>query len=198
MRPFVVFLIISSALLLTGCQMNNEAENNNNNNEEIVYVKDPAHQENQNRTGQETAERLVEIAISVPTVNDATAVVAGRYAVVGIDVDAELERSRVESIKYTVAESLKHDPFGANSVVVADADTVARIEEISERVGEGEPVEGFMDELAAIIGRVMPELPQHTETKENPTEENEQQLSPNEEQQLDETQKDQSKNHLNN
>ena len=41
------------------------------------------------------------------SVNDATAVVVGKYAIVGIDVKAKLDRTRVESIKYSVAESLK-------------------------------------------------------------------------------------------
>ena len=43
----------------------------------------------------------------MPGVNDATAVVVGKYAIVGIDVKAKLDRTRVESIKYSVAESLK-------------------------------------------------------------------------------------------
>ena len=75
------------------------------------------------KTGQEISKRLVELATSIPNVNDATAVVIGRYAIVGIDVNSKLERSQVGSIKYSVAESLKKDPYGANAIVVADADT---------------------------------------------------------------------------
>ena len=69
------------------------------------------------------ADHLASLAASVPGVNDATAVVVGKYAIVGIDVKAKLDRTRVESIKYSVAESLKNDPDGANAVVVADVDT---------------------------------------------------------------------------
>ncbi|RCK10892.1 hypothetical protein DT075_23010 [Bacillus licheniformis] len=56
--------------------------------------------------GQAISRRLVKITESVPGVNDATAVVLGRLSVVGIDVKDNLERSKVESIKYSVAEAL--------------------------------------------------------------------------------------------
>ena len=59
--------------------------------------------------------------------NDATAVVLGPYAIVGIDVNKNLDRSEVGSIKYSVAESLKNDPYGARAVVVADPDMNARV-----------------------------------------------------------------------
>ena len=43
----------------------------------------------------------------VADVNDATAIVIGKYAVVGIDVKDDLDRSKVETIKYSVAKALK-------------------------------------------------------------------------------------------
>ncbi len=47
------------------------------------------------KTGQQISKRLVTLATSIPNVNDATAVVIGKYAIVGIDVDSKLERSQV-------------------------------------------------------------------------------------------------------
>lgn len=52
---------------------------------------------NRNRDAQEVAERLVKLATRVEQVNDATAVVVGRWAVVGIDLDATLDRARVRN-----------------------------------------------------------------------------------------------------
>ena len=61
-----------------------------------------------NQISQMKSDRSFSIfSASVPGVNDATAVVVGKYAIVGIDVKAKLDRTRVESIKYSVAESLK-------------------------------------------------------------------------------------------
>src|SRR5690606_39479185 len=95
---------------------------------------------------EERAQHLANLAASVPNVNDATAVVLGNIAVVGIDIDGNVERSQVGTIKYSVAESLKHDPHGAGAVVVADPDINARLKEISEDIKNGKPIQGLMNE----------------------------------------------------
>ncbi len=87
-----------------------------------------------NKPNEKAADHLASLAASVPGVNDATAVVVGKYAIVGIDVKAKLDRTRVESIKYSVAESLKNDPDGANAVVVADVDTYERLKQIGKQI----------------------------------------------------------------
>lgn len=105
---------------------------------------------------------LEELVKRVPGVKGAHCVVMGKTAVVGIDVDAKLERARVGSIKYTVAEALRKDPHGAGSIVTADVDLNQRIAEIGRKVSEGHPVAGFATELADIIGRIMPQFPNDT------------------------------------
>ncbi|MDQ0339144.1 YhcN/YlaJ family sporulation lipoprotein [Caldalkalibacillus uzonensis] len=122
---------------------------------------------------QETAERLAKLATRVDEVSDATAVVVGPWAVVGIDVDARLDRARVGSIKYSVAEALKEDPQGAYAVVTADPDTMQRLREMNRSIRRGEPVQGIMDELAEIVGRLMPQVPRDIEGPETPPEQDE-------------------------
>lgn len=125
--------------------------------------------ESNNRTdSQEVADRLVKLATSVDQVKDATAVVLGRYAVVGLDLDAKLDRSKVGSIKYSVAEALKADPKGAYAVVTADPDITFRLREMGKEIREGRPVAGIMEELAGIVGRLMPQIPRTVEEPENP------------------------------
>lgn len=120
-----------------------------------------------NEEAQEVADRLVELATQLEHVNDATAVVVGGYAVVGIDVDAELDRSEVGTIKYSVAEALKADPLGAYAIVTADADTNYRLREMYRDIQEGRPIAGVMDELAAIVGRLMPQVPRNVPDPKN-------------------------------
>ncbi|MBJ8059221.1 YhcN/YlaJ family sporulation lipoprotein [Bacillus cereus] len=152
-----------------------------------------------NKPNEKAADHLASLAASVPGVNDATAVVVGKYAIVGIDVKAKLDRTRVESIKYSVAESLKNDPDGANAVVVADVDTYERLKQIGKQIKKGKTGEGILDELAAIVGRVMPQVPNDMiENREtNPIKDNDKQLPKDEEQELRKEQNDQSNNHLN-
>ena len=128
-------------LLITGCSIGKR----------IIQTKSPSKKcfnENVNYTNKsnkpnEKADHLASLAASVPGVNDATAVVVGKYAIVGIDVKAKLDRTRVESIKYSVAESLKNDPDGANAVVVADVDTYERLKQIGKQIKKGKQVKVY-------------------------------------------------------
>ncbi|WP_078547376.1 YhcN/YlaJ family sporulation lipoprotein [Litchfieldia alkalitelluris] len=190
-------LLIMVILLLSGCGFNqNQATEEN---DDRIHVKNTTNQEVDRKTGREVAEHLVELASSIPDVNDATAVVLGKYAVVGIDVNSKLDRSRVESIKYSVAESLKHDPHGANAVVIADADTFERLRQMGDEIQDGRPVVGILDELAQIVGRLMPDIPSDIIDNPNvdPTDTNNNQLKQNKEDSLEQKQQEQSKHHMN-
>lgn len=148
-------LLVLFLLTISACNPQNDGAEKQN----LVNVKNTAIEEVNRKTGQEISRRLVKLATSIPDVNGATAVVFGKYAIVGIDVDSNIERSEVGTIKYSVAESLKHDPFGARAVVVADPDMNARLKEISQDIQNGEPIQGIMNELSDITGRLMPEVP---------------------------------------
>lgn len=191
-------LMISVLLLfLPSCNLTQNAQNQNNDKQSLVHVKNSYIEEVDRQTGQEVSKHLVELATSIPNVNDATAVVLGRYAIVGIDVNSKLERSQVGSIKYSVAESLKKDPHGARAVVVADADTMQRLKEINGDIKRGRPIQGIMEELADIAGRLMPEIPADI-IDPNPkkaTEEPKKKLPKGEQKKLEEEQEDQSNHH---
>jgi len=156
----VITSVIICFIILTGCQQKDETslpDKEENNQYEQVKNSLPAKQNN--KTNKEIANHLADLAGKVPNVNNATAVVAGPYAVVGIDVDKDLDRSRVGTIKYSVTEGLRHDPYGKTAVVVADADVTERLKNIRDKMGQGHPVQGVIDELSAIVGRYMPDYP---------------------------------------
>jgi|CeladaMinimDraft_18_1061708.scaffolds.fasta_scaffold01479_2 YhcN/YlaJ family sporulation lipoprotein len=114
------------------------------------------------------ARHLEELAKSVPGVKDARCVVFGNTAVVGIDVDETLDRSRVGTLKYSVAEAFRKDPYGIDAYVTADMDLNARIREIRADIEAGHPVAGFVEELTDIIGRIMPQMPRDLELRDPP------------------------------
>jgi len=165
-----ICILICLLLLLTSCsQRNGVLENNQNTSPRPVSMKNDQTTDNVDRkTGIVVSKRLVKLASDVPGVRDATAVVFGKYAIVGIDVDSKLERSQVGTIKYSVAESLKHDPYGAESIVVADPDITARLKEIAADIRNGKPGQGIVRELADIAGRLMPEIPKNIVPAKNP------------------------------
>ncbi|MFT0800598.1 YhcN/YlaJ family sporulation lipoprotein [Bacillus swezeyi] len=199
----IIFLIfIQTAILLSACGIQNNAQNEANElpGNRPIHVKNTAQEPVNREDGQAISMRLVKITENVPGVNDATAIVLGRLAVVGIDVKDNLERSKVESIKYSVAEALQDDPYGANAAVVADPDTVNRLRAMGREIQAGRPVKGILDELAAIVGRVLPEVPNDAtdDQKTNPTKSNNDQLNDNKQKQLEKQQNDQSNKHMKN
>jgi len=174
MRHLLCTALVLS-LVLAGCQMgeNQQAESNTKNGatvQKTERVPQTAKPQPKDQSPEATAKRLVKVATDVPNVNGATAIVFSKIAIVGIDVNAKLDRPRVGTIKYTVAEALKKDPQGANAIVTADPDIVQRIREINQDIKRGRPISGFAEELADIAGRIIPQLPRDVlEKKQQPT-----------------------------
>jgi YhcN/YlaJ family sporulation lipoprotein len=186
---------IVAIAFISGCGLNNEANDENIRQQQNIHVKNSTIQNVDRKTGQEVSRHLVDLATSFPNVKDATAVVLGNYAIVGIDVKENLDRSEVGATKYSVAESLKNDPYGANAIVVADPDITARLREIQEDIKNGEPFQGIINELADISGRLMPEVPADIvdpNTNKKQTEKPNKQLNNKEENKLRQQQKKQS------
>ncbi|WP_342500111.1 YhcN/YlaJ family sporulation lipoprotein [Bacillus sp. FSL M7-0791] len=202
MRLFLTLFMIQTIILLGACQQQEkpEALDKQDGRQHLVRVSDSSKKKtDQARPSTDVAQHLVNVTEHVADVNDATAIVIGRYAVVGIDVKDDLDRSKVETIKYSVAKALRNDPEGANAVVVADPDTVSRLKEMGKEIQAGRPVSGIMDELAAIVGRVMPEMPRNEidRNEKDPTNDPNNQLKERDQKQLEKNQNDQSNHHMN-
>ncbi|PAV29875.1 hypothetical protein CIL05_08325 [Virgibacillus profundi] len=170
MKFRISIIVFVSFLFLIGCQQEeeNSLSTKEKNNDRIVQVKNSDPTEKQNLNNGEIADHLANLASEVPNVNNAAGVVAGPYAVVGIDVDKDLDRSRVGTIKYSVLEALQHDPYGKTAVVVADADVTERLRGMGNKIRQGHPVQGVVDELSAIVGRYMPDFPIDEDPAEEP------------------------------
>jgi len=173
-KLFIIFFCLFFVFQLSGCRQNNGVtDTSNNNRSQYMNVKNSSMNDVRKEDSEEISNHLANLAANVPNVNRATAVAIGKFAVVGIDVDKDLDRSKVGTIKYSVAEALKKDPYGANAVVVADPDFFARIDEIRKDIQDGRPVQGILNELSDIVGRLMPEMPGNLQDPsiENRTEE---------------------------
>ena len=133
-----ILCLLCAVGLLFGCQPANKAPANESapppNQPHTQRVKQTAPPTKKTENPQAIADRMVKIATRDPQVKSATAVVAGQYTLVGINVDPALDRGRVGTIKYSVAEALQEDPQGANALVTADPDLVGRLRELNEDI----------------------------------------------------------------
>lgn len=187
--------VLSLILFMSACNALNNANEDDKNHK--VKVQNTAIQQVDRKSGQQISKHLVGLTTRVPNVDDATAVVIGRYAIVGIDVNDKMERSEVDTVKYTVAETLKKDPHGARAVVVADPDIMSRLKEISEDIQNGKPIQGIMNELSDITGRIMPEVPADMiePQRKSPTEDPKNKLGDKEKKNLEKNQEQESNYH---
>lgn len=184
-----LMILIISAFFVTAC--NKEGTNNSLDDQQPQRLSTNEQIENnRDHTNQEAAERIAKLATNVPNVNKATAIVFGNYTIVGIDVDADLDRTKVGSIKYSVAEAIKHDPYGHYAFVIADGDIIERLNRMGQLIRDGHPDDAILDELANLVGRYMPELP----ARDNQPKQNNQQQT---DEQMENIQEEQSNNNMN-
>lgn len=181
-KLFTLFIVITSILI--GCQPANKPPANQSApppGQKISYterVKQTAPEPRKNQSSQAISRRMVQIATQMPQVRNATAISVGKYTLVGIDVDPTLDRGRVGTVKYTVAQALREDPQGANALVTADVDIVQRIRELNEDLRNGRPIGGIVEELADIAGRITPQPSKEVKKKEqNKNQMNQQKLN---------------------
>lgn len=179
----MVILTLFTLILTIGCQARNtppanEAAPPNGKIEKTERVPQTAPEPKRDEDPTKVAHRLAKVVTHLPQVNDATVIVFGDYAIVGIDIDATLDRSRAGTIKYTVAEALKDDPMGAKALVTSDPDLLQRLKDLNADIQKGHPIKGFAEELSDIVARIIPQAPQAVPRKEEPpTKENQQKLN---------------------
>ncbi len=193
---FCIYALLFSTLF--ACQPNTAQEQERGQQPLGIAEQAEEPQMNENKTAQEVAEHLVHLAERVPEVQAATALILGDLAVVGIDVNAELDRSDVGVVKYEVVEALKDDPYGAYAFVSADPDVNARLRGMQEEIQAGHPIAGIMNELAAIVGRLIPIVPgpEHEKAEPEPTDANEERLDEGQDNQLEDLQEEHGKRNM--
>jgi YhcN/YlaJ family sporulation lipoprotein len=157
-RLLCVFLLILT--LAVGCsQAPKSGAPSQDTNQRQVKVQQIAPQKLEIKDSKAVAERLESLATSIPQVESAHCVVFGNTAVVGINLRKDMDRAKVGTVKYSVAEALKKDPYGVNAIVTADLDLDQRLRNIRDNIQAGRPITGFAEQMADIMGRVMPQIP---------------------------------------
>jgi len=154
-------LLAAAAISLPGCARTNQSAPSPGDGRVHVQNTAPGAAVIDRSNASEVAAHLEALAKSVHGVNGANCVVFGKYAIVGIDVDAKMERSRVGTVKYAVAEAFRKDPYGIDALVTADIDMAQRLREIRVDAASGRPIAGFAEELADIVGRLIPQVPRN-------------------------------------
>ncbi|MEK8129694.1 YhcN/YlaJ family sporulation lipoprotein [Paenibacillus filicis] len=178
MMKFVSVILLLSAAL-AGCSSPGKPGAAPSQTQDVnrqVRVQQTAPQKKEITDKQAVAQRLEQIAATVPNVESANCVVFGNTAIVGINVPHDLDRAKVGTVKLSVAEALKKDPYGVDAFVTADMDLGQRLHKIRDQMQSGRGLNGMAEEMAAIIGRIIPQMPRDVDPIENPPAQAEPQL----------------------
>lgn len=106
---------------------------------------------------QEIAQRLSDVAERVTGVRGATVVINERTAMVGLNLDPDLEITETQRVKQRVEDRIRDaEPRMDRVVVTADPDLVAQIERLGKNVVQGRPVSEFTREFSTLLTKITP------------------------------------------
>lgn len=105
------------------------------------------------------AEKIADSIVDLPGVDDATVVITGNTALVGVDIEEELEGKVVTDLKKQIVTRVKQiDKNIKNVTVTADPDLFERIDDIAQEINRGRGMSEFADEVREIIRRITPNM----------------------------------------
>lgn len=114
------------------------------------------------RSADDVAERVAEIAENVQGVESSVVVVISNLALVGITLDRDVNEP--DRVKEEVAKRVENNERSiVNAYVSANPDIVKQLEEISAGIKRGEPVSSFFDQITDVLQRMRSENPNRQE-----------------------------------
>lgn len=106
---------------------------------------------------EDMAENAVDAAGDVEGVAAANVVVLGNTALIGVDLDKDIEKEKVDDIKNKIDQAVKEkDKRIKNTSITADPDLATRIKKVTTGISEGRPISESWDELTDIFKRMTP------------------------------------------
>ncbi|NLV22847.1 MAG: YhcN/YlaJ family sporulation lipoprotein [Syntrophomonadaceae bacterium] len=95
-------------------------------------------------------------ANKVSGVRSATAVIAGKTIYIGLDLDANLEKTKSAMVEKEVLNKVKKLYPSYTVMVSSDIDTVTRIKKVAQGIAAGKPLTSFSNEIKDIGTRMTP------------------------------------------
>lgn len=92
----------------------------------------------------------------VSGVRNATAVIAGKTMYIGLDLDANLEKTKSAMVEKEVLNKVKKMQPSYTVMVSSDIDTVTRIKKVAQGIASGKPLTSFSNEIKDIGTRMTP------------------------------------------
>lgn len=149
---------IAFSLLLTGCQTSKKPYSPTPTTKK-PYMTTPTpnttNTTNTTNSKQATMQAAAE-AQKVSGVRSATAVISGKMLYVGLDLNANLEKTKSAMVEKEVLNKVKKLYPNYTVMVSSDIDTVTRIKKVAQGIAAGKPLSSFSKEIQDIGTRMTP------------------------------------------
>ncbi len=100
------------------------------------------------------ADRMAEVASEVNGVDNATAVIVGGTAYVGLDLDTRVNRREADAVEDEVARRVNRVVPRYHVIVTSDADLLGQLREMDNGLRNGRPADDYRNQLSAIDDRL--------------------------------------------
>ncbi|MGI6484774.1 MAG: YhcN/YlaJ family sporulation lipoprotein [Tepidanaerobacteraceae bacterium] len=154
MRKFLVILMMLTVLLIIigGCSVSRKPAPS-----PMTPDRSPAPAQDTTPRAHTIATKLANAAERVDGVKSASVVVSGSTALVGLEIEPDVETNKTDEIKQKVAERVKRaDSIIMAASVTTDPNLITRLRKIAEGIKAGKPISSFSNELAEITRRMEP------------------------------------------
>ena len=94
----------------------------------------------------------------VTGVRNATAVITGKTMYIGLDLNANLDKTKSAAVAKEVLNKVKKMEPSYTVMVSSDIDTVTRIKKVSQGMAAGKPLSSFSKEIQNIGTRMIPKV----------------------------------------
>ena len=109
------------------------------------------------REDERRADRLEDRIEEMKDVDEATVVVNGSTAYIGIDMDENLQGKMTDTLKQKVIDRAEQaDKMLTRVYVSADSDTVTRLKKYAEDIEDGKPISGIIRQIDEMFRRPAP------------------------------------------
>lgn len=113
-----------------------------------------------NADSQEDAKRaevLVDRIEDLEGIEDATVIISGSTAYVGVDMEADMQDRMTDAMKQRVTDRAKKSDMMLTRVYVsADSDTVTRLRNYARDIEDGKPISGIIRQIDEMFRRPAP------------------------------------------
>ncbi|NLY78188.1 MAG: YhcN/YlaJ family sporulation lipoprotein [Tissierellia bacterium] len=112
---------------------------------------------NNDNNNSRLADRIAKEIERLNNVDEASVLLSGNTAIVGVDMDDDVEGQITSDLKQRIAKIVKNRNKDIENVsITADPDLFTRISNMAEDITNGRPISGFADQFEEILRRITP------------------------------------------